>query len=142
MEIRHLTKGDYEAYLPLINEFRPTVFSRAQFESVLDYIGQVGEIWIGTLGDQIVATATILYERKLIFNISTVAHIEDVCVSESQRKKGFGKQLIHHLFEMARSKDCYKVTLDCVDSNVPFYTSCGLQRRGNQMCELIANLHP
>jgi glucosamine-phosphate N-acetyltransferase len=68
------------------------------------------------------------------------AHIEDVCVSASRRRQGLGKRLIQHLIGEAR--DCYKITLDCSDENVPFYEACGLERRGNQLCQLVENLLP
>lgn len=140
MEFRILTKGDYEEYKLLLNDFRPTDFSLAQFEETLDYIQRTGAIWVGVQDGALVATGTIFYEHKLIYNTCSTAHIEDVCVKATQRRGGLGKQLLQHLFKEAKCYGCYKVTLDCSDTNVDFYKACGLTRRGNQMCELTENL--
>jgi glucosamine-phosphate N-acetyltransferase len=140
MEFRVLTKSDYAAYKILINDFRKTEFSEKQFEETLDYIQKIGNIWIGIISGELVVTGTIFFEKKLIFDTCISAHIEDVCVKASYRRHGYGKLLIKHLLNEAKTNKCYKVTLDCSDENVEFYKACGLNRRGNQMCELIQNL--
>jgi len=137
MNIRKVTYEDYESYYALINEFRPTVFTREQFQETLTYIQQTGDIWVLEENKTLIATGTILYEKKLIFNTCIYAHIEDVCVKQTERGKGYGKRLVRHLLEETKRNGCHKVTLDCNDENVGFYNACGLSKRGNQMCELI-----
>jgi glucosamine-phosphate N-acetyltransferase len=140
MAYRPLTYSDYEQYVSVINEFRKTEFTAQQFNDVLDYVKKTGDIWIYVEEGKILATGTIFFERKLIFNTCTLAHIEDVCVISEKRGLGLGKKMVKYLFEQAKARGCYKVTLDCNDHNVGFYESCGLGKRGNQMCELISNL--
>lgn len=82
---------------------------------------------------RLVGIATLLLERKLIHGASKVGHIEDVAVDASQRGKGLGKVLISHLIEIAASKGCYKVILDCSEENVGFYQHCGMTRCGVEM---------
>ena len=137
MSFRPVEQTDYVEYHSLINEFRPTTFTRDLFKEILEHIRRNGNIWVYEDEGKLLATATIYYERKLIANGSTYAHIEDVCVRSSHRRHGIGKKIIRHLIE--QSRHCYKITLDCSDSNVEFYQSCGLERRGNQMCQLIEN---
>ncbi len=95
-------------------------------------------IWVYEEGEQLLATGTIIYETKFIYNTCIYAHIEDICVRASHRRQGLGKKLVAHLIDQARH--CYKITLDCADENIKFYESCGLERRGNQMCQLLKNL--
>lgn len=140
MTFRALTYSDYAQYVSVINEFRKTEFTQQQFNEVLDYVKKTGDIWVYLEEDKILATGTIFFEKKLIFNTCTLAHIEDVCVVSEKRGQGLGKRMAKYLFEQAKSHGCYKVTLDCNDHNVGFYESCGLGKRGNQMCELISNL--
>ena len=135
MAFRRLTIHDYLAYHELINEFRPTQFSEVQFIQVLIEIEKSGAIWVYEEEDGLLATGTIIYEHKFIINTCVYAHIEDVCVRATHRRKGIGKRLIEHL--IGEAKYCYKITLDCADTNVPFYEACGLERRGNQMCQLM-----
>jgi glucosamine-phosphate N-acetyltransferase len=138
MSIRKLTSADYAAYLELINEFRPTQFTQKQFIDVLTQMERSSAIWVYEKDNQLLVTATIIYEYKFIFNTCIYAHIEDVCVRATHRRQGLGKKMMDHLIREARH--CYKITLDCADTNVEFYEACGLERRGNQMCQLVANL--
>ena len=83
--------------------------------------------------ERIVATATLLIERKFLRAGSIAGHIEDVSVKASQQGKGLGKVLIETLTALARNVGCYKVILDCEDRNVAFYEKCGYDRAGVEM---------
>jgi len=135
MVFRKLTSSDYIAYLNLINEFRETQFSETQFNTTLKEIEKSSVIWVYEENGILLATGTIIYESKFIFNTCVYAHIEDVCVRASHRRKGIGKLLLKHLINEARH--CYKITMCCNDENIKFYQACGMERRGNQMCQLI-----
>jgi glucosamine-phosphate N-acetyltransferase len=138
MSFRQLTDSDYIKYLDLINEFRATAFTEEMFINTLKNATKNSAIWIYEKNGEFLATGTIIYEYKFLFNTCIYAHIEDVCVRASHRRQGLGKCLIKHLIDQARH--CYKITLDCADTNIAFYESCGLERRGNQMCQLLSNL--
>jgi GNAT superfamily N-acetyltransferase len=138
MAFRRLTNSDYLKYHDLINEFRQTTFTEEMFVKKLESIQASSVIWVYEENDVLLATGTIIYEHKFIFDTCIYAHIEDVCVRKTHRRKGLGKLLMRHLMNQARH--CYKVTLDCADENVQFYKTCGLEPRGNQMCQLISNL--
>jgi glucosamine-phosphate N-acetyltransferase len=134
--IRLLTKNDYQKYLPLINEFRKTDFTENQFIETLDVINKSSEIWIIEKDNELIATGTIIYESKFIFNISKVAHIEDICVQSKYRGQGFGKLMVKHLVELSKINKCYKVVLECSEENSHFYEKCGFEKRGLQMSRL------
>ena len=137
--IRRLVKKDYDNYTIMINEFRETNFTFEQFNETLDYISPFTEIWVIEYDNNIIATGTIIYEKKFIYNNSLLAHIEDICVKNEYRKFGLGKLIVKHLMNLAKEKGCYKVTLDCNDENTHFYIKCGLEKRGFQMCQLTSN---
>jgi len=138
MTFRTLIDADYLDYLELINEFRSTTFTESQFVETLANIQKNGNIWIYEEEGKLLATGTIIYEYKFIFNICVYGHIEDICVRSSHRRKGLGLKLLKHLIN--QSRHCYKLTLDCADSNITFYEACGFEKRGNQMCQLLQNL--
>jgi len=138
MTFRQLTVSDYSKYLVLINEFRPTTFTEEMFIATLKNATKNSAIWVYEKDGELLATGTIIYEYKFLFNTCIYAHIEDVCVRATHRRQGLGKTLLRHLIDQARH--CYKITLDCADNNVKFYESCGLEKRGNQMCQLLTNL--
>jgi len=131
MIIRKLGTGDYDQFLSLINSFRPTSFSKQDFERTLLAIAPSTDIWVIDKHGVLIGTGTILYERKFIRNLATVAHVEDVFVRE--QRNGYGKALINHLVQEAKSRGCYKITLDCVKELELFYGAAGFQYAGIQM---------
>lgn len=137
MNIRKLEKNDYNSFMTLINDFRITKFNIDEFNTVLNKIQNNSEIWVIDINNELIATGTIIYEYKFIFNLCTLAHIEDVCVKKEHRNKGLGKKLIKHMIIEAKNKNCYKVILDCSDKNCNFYESCGFEKRGIQMSLLF-----
>jgi glucosamine-phosphate N-acetyltransferase len=81
--------------------------------------------------DVIIGTAALLVEYKI--RGLRCAHIEDVVVDSSYRGHGTGKQLIEELVKIAKSCKCYKVILDCSDTNIKFYEGCGFRKYENCM---------
>jgi len=140
--IRKICESDYENYLVMINEFRETFFTKEQFVDTLWYLNPFSEIWVVEYENHIIATGTILYEKKLIHNNGMLAHIEDICVKKEYRKFGIGKMIVQHLIKLAKEFGCYKVTLDCSEANSHFYETCGMVRNGVQMVQLSANIFP
>jgi glucosamine-phosphate N-acetyltransferase len=67
---------------------------------------------------RIIATATLLVERKFLRNAGLVGHIEDVAVDPEQRGKNLGKRVIVALTEIAEKVGCYKTILDCNEGNI------------------------
>lgn len=137
MQFRKLADSDYELYLPLINSFRPTTFSKEQFVDFVKTLPTTIEIWVLEKNSQLVATGTLIYEPKLIFDLCTYAHVEDVCVLESERQNKVGSAMIQHLMKIANDKGCHKLTLVCAEKTAPFYIKNGLEQRGVQCCQLL-----
>lgn len=138
--MRLVTSNDYDQYYILINQFRETSFSKTEFSEYLDNLPKNIQIWVLEKDDDIIGSATVIYEPKLIHNMSTYAHIEDVCILEKYRNKGFGSILLKELFKKIKETGCYKVTLVCNENTAPFYIKNGLEIRGVQCCQLISNL--
>ena len=67
--IRKIHESDYENYIVMINEFRETYFTKEQFVDTLWYLNPFSEIWVIEYENDIIATGTILYEKKFIHNI-------------------------------------------------------------------------
>ena len=129
---RKLTHNDYISYLNLIQQFRPTFYSKEQFETYISSLHQI-DIIVMIYNNQIIASGTILYETKLIHNISLYAHIEDIIVDNQFRKQGIGKLLIEYLIQCCKNKNCYKILLDCQKELIPFYEKNKFQENGVQM---------
>lgn len=137
--MRLLTRNDYVSYYSLIREFRDTVFSEIEFQQYMDTLPSNMEIWVIEEEGILIATATILFEPKLIFNRCTYAHLEDVCVTKQLRGKGIGSVLIKCIVQRCKEKDCKKITLCCNESVSEFYIKNTFEKRGIQCCILLKN---
>jgi len=137
--IRKLNETDYDKYIVMINEFRETFFTKDNFIETLKYVNAFSEIWVMEYDNDIIATGTIIYEKKFIYNNSSLGHIEDICVKKQYRKFGLGKLIVTFLMNLAKEHGCYKITLDCSEENSHFYKKCGLEKRGIQMSQLTSN---
>jgi glucosamine-phosphate N-acetyltransferase len=133
LHFRKLQNRDYASYLALIRDFRETTFTEEQFWSTLDTMAKTSDIIVIEEDDELIACGTLLYETKMIHNISKVGHIEDVCIKKTHRGKQLGKQLIAYMVDLAKEKGCYKVTLYCEDHNVEFYKKCNFKCVGHQL---------
>eukprot|EP00049_Salpingoeca_infusionum_P026179 m.24270 g.24270 ORF g.24270 m.24270 type:complete len:324 (+) comp8580_c1_seq1:652-1623(+) len=85
--------------------------------------------------DEMVAIGSLVVERKFIHAGGAVGHLEDLVVEEAQRRKGHGKAIVEKLKQFAKDKGCYKVLVDCKESNVPFYEKCGFKVKGACMSQ-------
>jgi GNAT superfamily N-acetyltransferase len=83
--------------------------------------------------DKIVGTASWFIEPKLIHGGSYVGHIEDVAVLEGYEGMGVGRAVVEYAIQQCRVRGCYKVILDCSESNAMFYEKLGFRRHENCM---------
>jgi glucosamine-phosphate N-acetyltransferase len=81
----------------------------------------------------IIATGTIILEPKFIHNNGTVGHIEDIVVDKDKNGLGIGKKLIDELVNIAINNGCYKVILNCSETNIGFYEKAGFKTKDRQM---------
>merc|ERR1711862_771155 len=80
-------------------------------------------------GGLIIGAASMVMERKFIHSCGSVGRLEDVVVSDVYRGKQLGK--------LAVKLGCYKVTLNCNDKMIKFYSSLGYKSEdvnSNYMC--------
>ena len=85
------------------------------------------------LKGRIVASGSLVVERKFIRNVGFVGHIEDIVVDKSYQKKRLGLILVQNLMAIGDDIGCYKLVLDCSEKNEPFYKNCGFTKKEIQM---------
>lgn len=134
---RLLNEDDYTEYKSLIQTFRPTDFTVDQFKEFVNLIGPQFQVWILVENSRIVATATLIYEIKLIFNVSKTAHVEDVCVHPNFISRGYGSMMLEKLHQEAEENGCRKLTLVAHEDISEFYIKNGYERRGVHLSRLI-----
>lgn len=138
--IRLLTKSDYhKGFLNLLNQLTPTTqnCSFEKFSEMYDTMMKLNpttKVFVIEKNDVILATAKLFLEFKLHNGFTFMGHVEDVVVNENFRGKGYGKIIMEHVRDTAlNNQKCYKVVLNCSESNVAFYKKCGFTRKGKEM---------
>jgi len=84
-------------------------------------------------GEKIVASGTLMLERKFVHNMGIVGHVEDVAVGRDQKGKKMGLRILEALLYAATAKGCYKTIVNCTESNEAFHAQCGFSKEGSQM---------
>ena len=142
MEFRQLRKDDYKKnYLNLLEQLTTVnkeLIDETVFSSFLNTLDPERKVVFVMEKDRIIiASGTLIIEKKLIHGGSKLGHIEDIVVDKTTRGMGLGKKLISFLIDYAKKKNCYKVTLDCNIKNKIFYEKCDLKCNGCQMVKYL-----
>jgi glucosamine-phosphate N-acetyltransferase len=135
MEPRLMKPTDYEkGHLVVLAQLSPFEVTAITKEAYTEFASRAGRnVWVIEDAGRIIASGTLLVERKLIHCLSAVGHIEDIVVAADMRGVGIGRALIAHLVAIAKQQGCYKVILDCNEQKMPFYEACGFVRKGAAM---------
>ncbi|KAK9496857.1 hypothetical protein O3M35_012916 [Rhynocoris fuscipes] len=135
LRLRPLRIDDYEAgYMQLLSQLTEVGdYDKDKFIETFKIMKQhKGMYYVTVIEDlssgQVIGTGTLLIEQKFIHNCALRGRVEDVVVNSEYRGKQLGKLIIHTLTLMSKHLKCYKVTLDCKDSNRPFYESLGYKK--------------
>jgi glucosamine-phosphate N-acetyltransferase len=76
---------------------------------------------------EVIGATTLLVEQKFIHSGGKAGHIEDVVTRKGFEGLGIGSTLINHALYFAKTAGCYKVILDCSDTNIRFYQKAGFK---------------
>jgi glucosamine-phosphate N-acetyltransferase len=151
---RPITSSDYSYELMmLLNTLSPTIpieerpesidGYRLVFESFLAYLesNPLHKVFVLYCNEtkRVVGLGTILFEKKMIHNFGTVAHIEDIVISADYQNQGLGKRIIRNLIYEAKKEKCYKIILNCTPELKAFYEKCGFEEKNTQMAIYLEN---
>ena len=129
--IREIREADYLDYKELIG----SNISNAFFLSfVRDVLNDSHVIVIVENDDSsaLIGTGTLLIEEKMTHGGCKMGHIENVLVERTFRGCGQGEKLVEHLLNLAKSKGCYRVDLNCSSELESFYRKNGFSPK--HMC--------
>eukprot|EP00401_Gymnodinium_catenatum_P056662 CAMPEP_0117504800 /NCGR_PEP_ID=MMETSP0784-20121206/25038_1 /TAXON_ID=39447 /ORGANISM="" /LENGTH=192 /DNA_ID=CAMNT_0005300171 /DNA_START=129 /DNA_END=707 /DNA_ORIENTATION=- len=139
-KLRWLESGDFGKGFPrLLKQLSPVgELTEACFAQILARRDRQSDVYRTVVVEHLAtrnlaATASLIVEAKFLRAGSYVGHVEDVVVDETHRGQGLARIILAALAETARKAGCYKVILDCNESNVGLYERCGFQRREVQM---------
>ncbi|WRT68976.1 uncharacterized protein IL334_005958 [Kwoniella shivajii] len=146
IHIRPLSSSDLlRSHFELLNTLRespplaPSVYS-AIFQHIKSCPGTYYVlVMVNKDTDELVASGTLMVERKHINNGGASGHLEDIVVSNTMQGKGLGQILVTGLRDMAVALGCYKVILDCKEIKIPFYEKCGFHKRSAGMAYYVSD---
>jgi glucosamine-phosphate N-acetyltransferase len=130
--IRELNIEDYQHYLDLMYQFTNYEYKINLEEFKQKLINNPNlKVFILINQNKIIGSGSIFKLEKLHNN--PVCLIEDVIINENFRGKNYGKIIIENLKDYGINNwGCYKVILNCIESNNGFYEKCGFHKCGVQ----------
>jgi glucosamine-phosphate N-acetyltransferase len=128
-----LEKDYYKNYLNLISQLTDQDIN-CTYKQFINHLKNIkSQIYVIEIEDKIIASITLLFEKKFIHNLSKVCHIEDVIVDKDYHKKGIGTKLINFSINKAKEEECYKIILNCKDKLYNFYNKFGFKNKNLEM---------
>lgn len=124
--IRPLQSSDFSnGFLETLDSLRPTGLTADEAYDVFQNRPWNIRTFVVEAGGRVVATATLVVEKKFIHRGGVCGHIEDVATHPDHRNKGYATSLLQHIIAEAKKEGCYKVILDCAQNLVGFYERVG-----------------
>ena len=119
--IEKINLEDYENYKNHIKSNFTKEYYEDFLKNVLNNNHQIFVIKNLLKNNEIIASGTILIEKKLTYGGCKMGHIENILVEEIYRGNGYGKKIVQHLVDYARDKKCYRIDLSCEEKLIKFY---------------------
>ena len=97
------------------------------------------KIFVVSYAEKIVATFSIMIEQKIIHQMSSVAHVEDVVIKKEFRGIGMGNTILDFIkaycttYNDSHSHKIYKIILECSDDVLNFYERNEFKKVGYSM---------
>jgi len=124
---RNIEKNDLDQVFILLNQLKETDITNIDKNKAwTDFIKNTSSnSVVGLIDNNIVAYGSVVIENKIRGEVA--GHIEDIVVDSSVRGKMIGVALIKKLIEVAKIKNCYRITLFCKESLINFYSRNGFE---------------
>ena len=90
---------------------------------------------VATENEEVVGYGAVVIETKI--RGGKTGHIEDIVSHPNKRNMGIGKMIINALYEIAKTNQCYKVSLQSQQHNISFYEKCEYKVSGTAMQRFI-----
>ncbi len=141
MDFRHIESSDYyKDYLLLLEQLTIVEKEKINYEQFKIFVESLSNNHIIIViedNNKIIGSGTLLIENKVIHNMGSVGHIEDIIIHNNYRKLGLGKKIIDELVNISIKANCYKIILDCSEKNSNFYEKSGFTKKEIQMVKYL-----
>lgn len=131
--MRSLQRDDYDRGYTNLKSVGPITL--AAWNERCEYLRKRNDVYtilvITDNEDRIVATGTLMLERKFSGSMTTVGHIEDLAVGEGQSGKNLGLRLLDQLDRLALNAGCVRSVLGTQEQNEAFHKQKSESERGS-----------
>ena len=140
--IRAAVEADLQQVFKLYGELNPSdpPIDEAAAAAVWKQAVECGVTYfVAEAGGNIVATCYIAIIPNITRGCSPIGFVENVITASSHRRRGIGKKLLEAAVEFAKSKGCYKVTLQSGSKRTDahaFYESIGFDGDSKRAFEI------
>lgn len=135
--ISNIAYGNFlKEYLYCLSELSTVNIGVKDYDKIVDYLESSDKLNFVVLYEgRVVGAFSILIEQKIIHNMSSVAHVEDVVVLHEFRNIGIGSLIINYIKEICSDPRLriYKIILESDDITSIFYEKNGFKKIGNSM---------
>jgi GNAT superfamily N-acetyltransferase len=118
MLVRNARPDDLEVLLRLldedaIREVTEDLSDLGPYAAALDEIlaAPHSTVLVGELDGEVVATAQVTWQRRLMYGAGLVCQVESVRVSASRRGQGLGAELMRWIIDDAKRRTCARIEL-------------------------------
>lgn len=121
--------------LQSISEFKPSI---QEYHKIWEQYNQTSNnfgIIALNQNQKVVGYGSIILEYKIRGGV--MGHIEDIAVHKDFNRMGIGKAIIYHILDLAKEKNCYKVSLSCQEKNLDFYEKFSFFKNGFTLTKFI-----
>lgn len=125
MTYRPMREADLDALIRIERAAYPYPWSLGNFR---DCLNTGYSCWVGEIDGSIAG-------YWLMMNVVDEGHILNCCIAPQWQRRGFGRQIMAHLFEVARGHNTRHLFLEVRQSNVPakrLYESLGFESIGQR----------
>lgn len=137
--VRPLALGDFHrGYMELLTQLTKVGdVTQEQFEDRFNQMKACNDTYYiivieDTNTGQVIGSASLIKEQKFIHGATARARVEDVVVSDLYRGKQLGKVLLDVLVALSKKIGCYKISLECKDPVIQFYSQFGFTATSGQ----------
>jgi glucosamine-phosphate N-acetyltransferase len=137
VKIRSVVRRDMLDVIELLQSMSDYKVSINEFDEIWDNFSSQKNVHsvVAHINHSIVGYGTVAIETKI--RGSKMGHVGDIVSHTDYRKKGIGEAILDALFEIAKSKGCYKVALECKVHNASFYSKCNYEVSGLAMQRFV-----
>ncbi|MFN3342713.1 MAG: GNAT family N-acetyltransferase [Flavobacteriales bacterium] len=83
-------------------EFAPVYLRNCAMQDIYYFVGEENGTIVGFVS---------LHIQYLLHHFAPVAEVQEICISDTCRGKGYGKMLLDHVTQVARERDCDLIEL-------------------------------